>query len=391
MSNPYQVHLPPEILDYIVDFLRDQPETLKQCCLVSKSWVSRTRKHLFANIEFPIADDLETWKEIFIDPSGSPAHHTRTLRIDCVGAVKEEDAEEDGWIPTFSCVTRLWLVLDRDSVSRYNHAISSTPLHKFSSSLKSLRVSASVLPYSWVWNLVRSLSLLEDLALIGPDSYEQWDSQPAAYPSVSPAFTGTLELDLFAMEGITRRLLDLPNGLHFRKFTFSWRRKDDIRWMEELMVACSDTLESLDVTHYVFDYMGPGLIDLSKAPKLRDAILRPRLLNVAWVTIALQTISPKHRDLRQVSIGVHCDLLVVADANIGKTIRGQWMNLDRILVQLWESHGIRPKVVCSVTEEEKEGEEAMHEYIGSLFPEITRRGIIEPVEFVQICWYHQIY
>ncbi|KAF9644814.1 hypothetical protein BDM02DRAFT_3067122, partial [Thelephora ganbajun] len=52
MSNPYQVHLPPEILDCIVDFLRDQPETLKQCCLVSKSWVSRARSHLFTNVEF---------------------------------------------------------------------------------------------------------------------------------------------------------------------------------------------------------------------------------------------------------------------------------------------------------------------------------------------------
>ncbi|KAF9643160.1 hypothetical protein BDM02DRAFT_3081141, partial [Thelephora ganbajun] len=52
MSNPRQFHLPPEILDYIIDLLHDKPETLKQCCLVSKSWVSRTRKHLFADIEF---------------------------------------------------------------------------------------------------------------------------------------------------------------------------------------------------------------------------------------------------------------------------------------------------------------------------------------------------
>ncbi|KAF9645264.1 hypothetical protein BDM02DRAFT_3073690, partial [Thelephora ganbajun] len=52
MSSPHQSHLPPEILDYIVDLLHDEPETLKQCCLVSKSWVSRTRKHLFANVEF---------------------------------------------------------------------------------------------------------------------------------------------------------------------------------------------------------------------------------------------------------------------------------------------------------------------------------------------------
>ncbi|KAF9642569.1 hypothetical protein BDM02DRAFT_3078319, partial [Thelephora ganbajun] len=61
MSNPHQVHLPPEIFDYIVDFLHDTPETLKQCCLVSKSWVPRTRKYLFADIEFFTESDLEAW------------------------------------------------------------------------------------------------------------------------------------------------------------------------------------------------------------------------------------------------------------------------------------------------------------------------------------------
>ncbi|KAF9644816.1 hypothetical protein BDM02DRAFT_843045 [Thelephora ganbajun] len=380
MSNPHQIHLPPEILDYIVDFLRDQPEALKQCCLASKSWVSRTRKHLFANIEFSTADDLEAWKETFTDSSKSPARYTRTLRVDCVGAIKEEDAEEDGWIPTFSCVTRLWLMPHCDPMSRYNPGISPTSLYKFSSSLKSLRVRTSALPWSWVWNLIRSLSLLEDLALIGPNScYEQWDSQPVAYPSVSPAFTGTLELDFFAEEGITRQLLDLPNGLHFRRFVFSWYYPKDLRRMEELVVACSDTLESLDVAYDAFDHISLGPIDLSKAPKLRDVILRPRFLNVAWIAMALQTVSTKHRDLRRISIAVYYDLLALSDANVGQAIRVQWVNLDRILVQLWESYGIHPKIVCSVVGEEKE--DAIREYIRGLLPETTGRGIIERVDF----------
>jgi len=42
----------PEILDLIVDHLRHQPAALKECCLASKSWVHRTRRHLFAYIEF---------------------------------------------------------------------------------------------------------------------------------------------------------------------------------------------------------------------------------------------------------------------------------------------------------------------------------------------------
>jgi hypothetical protein len=59
MSDP---HLPPELSDYIVDLLHDQPETLKWCCLVSKSWVPRTRRHLFGDIAFRYIPDLEAWK-----------------------------------------------------------------------------------------------------------------------------------------------------------------------------------------------------------------------------------------------------------------------------------------------------------------------------------------
>ena len=46
--------LPPEILDLIIDHLHDEPATLKTCCVVSKSWVPRTRKHLFALVEFRV-------------------------------------------------------------------------------------------------------------------------------------------------------------------------------------------------------------------------------------------------------------------------------------------------------------------------------------------------
>ena len=50
MPNPY---LPQETLDYIVDLLHDEPETLRERCLLSKPWIPRTRKHLFADNQVP--------------------------------------------------------------------------------------------------------------------------------------------------------------------------------------------------------------------------------------------------------------------------------------------------------------------------------------------------
>jgi hypothetical protein len=104
MPNP---HLPPEIIDLIVDLLRDERGTLKQCCLVSKSWALRAQQHLFDEVEFECPADINTWKKTFPDPANSPGHHTRSLFIGCVEVLTVKDAGEGGWIQAFPNVVRL--------------------------------------------------------------------------------------------------------------------------------------------------------------------------------------------------------------------------------------------------------------------------------------------
>lgn len=104
MSSP---DLPPETFDYIIDLLYDQPQTLRDCCLVSKSWVPRTRKHLFADIKFHSVDTLGSWKNTFPDPSSSPAYHTLSLFIGCPQVIVKADGEDGSWIWGFSRIERL--------------------------------------------------------------------------------------------------------------------------------------------------------------------------------------------------------------------------------------------------------------------------------------------
>jgi hypothetical protein len=59
---------------------------------------------------------------------------------------------------------------------------------------------------------------------------------------------------------------------------------------------------------------------------------------------------------------------------IGETDSGQWLDIDRLLVQLWESRSIRPKVMCTAKKD-------MGDRIGSLLPEVTERGIIDLAEY----------
>ena len=55
----------------------------------------------------------------------------------------------------------------------------------------------------------------------------------------------TLSLMSVGYQSTTCRLLDLPNGLHFRHHMVSCRQEHDPQWMNALAGKCSATLESL--------------------------------------------------------------------------------------------------------------------------------------------------
>ena len=109
---------------------------------------------------------------------------------------------------------------------------------------KSLRVTSLLFPLSQVFKLICSLPLLEDLDLIGCDEWAVSDDNlrtpSTVVPLTSPAFTGTLQLHL-GMTSTAHRLLDLPNGLLFRKLNLSWHNAEELRWAVMLVVACSGT------------------------------------------------------------------------------------------------------------------------------------------------------
>ena len=252
MSNRY---FPPEILIHIVDNLHDEPQALRDCCLVARSWVPLTRKHLFAVVRFRSPKDLETWKKTFPDPSNSPAYYTHSLWVQCPQIVTAADAEEGGWIRSFSHVVNLNVESSVDGLT--DSEISLVPFHGISPVLKSLFIGSTLLPYSQIFGLIRSLPLLEDLSLVGYRIANDNDLDVGGPPTVAPppsalALTGGLGLILLQGVGpITRRLLGIPSGLHFKIFTVAWIQEGDLQWINALVVGCSDTLERLGVMRFL--------------------------------------------------------------------------------------------------------------------------------------------
>jgi hypothetical protein len=254
MSNP---SFPPETLDYIIDLLYCQPDTLKRCCLVSKSWVPRTRKHLFAQIILQTEEHLRSWKEMFPNPSTSPARYAKTLFVGCPQVVVAVDAEADGWLRGFSRVVRL--------VVHGDGPFSLLPFHGLSPVIKFLRVSVSALPSSRIINLVHSFPLLEDLVVVvsqdtpADAGVGSAGVLTAVQPSSPPMLTGSLELYVRdGMELVARRLLSLPGGIHFRKLTLTWFHEADCLMAMALVEGCSHTLESLDLS----DFCGTSVLRL---------------------------------------------------------------------------------------------------------------------------------
>jgi len=236
--------LPPEILDLIIDHLRDEPTALKTCCLVSKSWVPRTRKHLFALVEFRAQESpVERWKKDFPVPSNSPAHHTRTLYIRYLPALTDADTDAGGWIRTFHNVVNLHL----ERVIWEGPQSPIVPFHGFSLTIRSLNLVCTSFE---VFDLICSFPLLEDLGmvLLSTDATDGWTA-----PLTSPKLTGSLDLmmDAGGIGPAARRLLALPDGLHFTKIRVSCLSEEDAGATMDLVASCFDTLESLSICYFL--------------------------------------------------------------------------------------------------------------------------------------------
>ena len=406
MSNPC---LPAEVLDHVVDLLQNTEHALRNCSLVSKSWIPRARKHIFADIRLD-AKGLRSWRETFPDPSASPASYAKILFVNYLEVFAAADIEAGGWIRAFSHVVDLKL-----SGTRLTFADEPpeplVPFHGTPPSTESLGEKAPILSSSQIFDFILSFPLLEDLTVSvhgvptdgGPDASPTTD-----HPSIPP-MTGSLR---FLQPGIhqrevmpfARRLLSLPGGIHFQKLSLTLFCEEDVLLIRALVAQCSQTLESLDINcelsgtsvqYWIYTDLLRFLAeristpaDLSKAAGLKSVAFQIRSESVNWITMTLQTITPERRDPLQVTIDIPCYTVLTAtgihdDGPPGEAIRQQWLNLDHHLVQLWESRLIYLRVGCSRFGEEQHTES----FIGCLLPEVMKRGAADPLYLVRV-WNH---
>ena len=257
MSTP---RLPAELLDHVVEDLRSTNDALKNCCLVSKSWIPRTRQHLFCSVDLSTVAILQSWKQTFPNPSTSPAYYTKLLVIRCPQVVTVVDAEDGGWLSAFYRVECLVIVIPIVGELK----ISLAPFHGLSPVTKSLRVVlAAFQPQpspSRVFDFICSFPLLEDLSVDACERFANPDGSDGQQTPVQipnpPKFSGLLELSLAGgLNPFICRFLSLPSDLHFRILTLTCVNEGDISLVAAMVGKCCHTLEYLriyDRLHGVF-------------------------------------------------------------------------------------------------------------------------------------------
>ena len=234
--------LPPEILDLTVDRLHDDPAALGACCLVSKSWVWRTRRHLFARVDFDSdASSIASWMKAFPVPSNSPAYHTRTLRVKDPEIVSAATPVRP-WIRSFTQIVELQVDPTSWGFPDPFRGVSLVHLRGLLPTLGSLRTVHCSIPLPEVLNLIYSFPLLEELYLDFPLTGVESGIDEWTIPSTSPKLTGSLSLDE-CTPPLIRGLLDFPDGLHFSEVSVGCLA-DQTQLTADLVSGCISTLES---------------------------------------------------------------------------------------------------------------------------------------------------
>jgi len=106
-------------------------------------------------------------------------------------------------------------------------------------------------------------------------------------------------------------------------------------------------------------------------------VFRPKAPRVEWITLALQTLTHKHRNLRRITVDIsYSSGQHPVDGSLrqalGEETVEQWLDLDRTLVHLWEPYPILVKVRWSRDRQKK----TLADYVWDLCPETMRRGLV---------------
>lgn len=224
--------LPLETVDHIIDFV-GTPRALQACSLVAKSWVRRSRTHLFRDV---VLFSHRRWQKIMPVGDASPAVYTRTLTL------AQGITPQGRWINTDNLYPFLphlrdfknveTLILDGWISSRFTEGGLKKYFGIFGPNLRSLELGGNKISPDSLLVLLGHLPNLENLSM--KERIEEEEKITRA-PATPPKLSGRLTTRV-PMENFPQVLCTIP--LRFREICLLEHRHD----YQELVTACAKTL-----------------------------------------------------------------------------------------------------------------------------------------------------
>jgi len=244
---------PPELIDRILNYLSDDPQSLSAASLVSKAWTSWGQAYLFESVRLT-PSNLQGWLENVPPDVDGPASHTRTLTL--------EEYHISPWINPQSSVFPLSNLVSFTNVrslallgwnaTLFNGASLEPYFGHFGKSLRALSLRFCALDLAILFNFLSLFPNVQDLNITCPSSMPgSLDTVPDV-PEVIPSFCGTLSLTgLDSGHPILKAVTALP--LQFTTITVRGCIFYEPEAYQMLFTSCRDTLVTL---HFKDAYQG---------------------------------------------------------------------------------------------------------------------------------------
>ncbi|KAI0672680.1 hypothetical protein C8Q78DRAFT_1152127 [Trametes maxima] len=250
--------LPPELYDATIDYLEDDVESLRACGLACKTWLPRSRFHLFRSVRLRHADDVVRFRALLASAPGV-AHYVRKLSLvaDYAGVTADGAAlEDDGWVddaadllPLFTGVTTLalarvrWHALNDETRAAFDGVFKT--VHQLFLFEVSFDASRDVIAFLSGFPVLQELcfeavSWKKDSPspFEAQDEFAEAGSMHLSYLFLDPKSSPTL---------VTEWLLQQPGEQHLRAIQLCWRELENTKSVGDLLQASGASLESLQV------------------------------------------------------------------------------------------------------------------------------------------------
>ncbi|KAK0463307.1 hypothetical protein IW261DRAFT_158827 [Armillaria novae-zelandiae] len=231
--------LPPEIIDAIIDELKDYTYDLKSCSLTCRSFVSQTRVHLFTSIEL---SSSRRCQQFMIMRSSSPYDHLSAHIWSLTINLRRSDLTSRHLLDAITNLTVHHITLEHLNWGKLTSDMQGVLSTSFPQ-LRSISLIHAIFPnYPAVCRFMSGFPELKDLSL--SDAHVLKTSDHMGHEHRSVPLVGLSVIGAMNIFGLASSFSPI-SLTHLRSLRFTWSVLNDLGSLKPILLAARQNLEEL--------------------------------------------------------------------------------------------------------------------------------------------------